>query len=76
MNVDEQINDYNQKKFKNWTDHEVVTFEVTSDVTGKTINVTLDGDFITCKNCRDKILFGGHWRQGSLTRSGGNGKKP
>lgn len=67
--VDEDIHKHNIEKFKSWQEEkELITFEVTSDITGKTIKVTLRGDFITCKDCRDKILNGWHWSQGSLNR--------
>ena len=73
MDVDEKINEHNQKLYKDWTHKENITFEVTNDITGQTIKVTLEGDFMTCKNCRDKILSGAfHWNQGSLERKRSN----
>ena len=69
MEIDEQINEHPQKLDKDWTQQERITFEVKNNITEETITVTLEGDFITCKNCRDKILSGGFtWVQGSLTR--------
>jgi hypothetical protein len=69
MDVDERINEHNQEKFGDWIQKEKITFKVTNNITKKTINVTLEGDFITCKNCRDKILSGGFtWNQGNLQR--------
>ena len=66
--IDEAINDYNQNEFKDWNQEDVVTFDIENDLTGKTITVILSGDFITVKNCRDKIIHGFHWHQGSLRR--------
>jgi len=67
-NVDVLINEHNQELYKNWDHEENVTFEVKNDLTGKTIIVSLVGDFITCKNCRDKILSGFTWHQGAMER--------
>lgn len=68
MDIDEQINERNQKLYKDWFDNDKIVFKLINDITDQTINVTLEGDFKTCKNCRDKILTGYHWQQGSLQR--------
>lgn len=69
-NIDEQINKHNQEKFpdKYWGHKEKVVLDIRNDLTGETITITLEGDFKTVKNCRDKILYGYHWHQGSLRR--------
>jgi hypothetical protein len=66
--IDRNIHEHNQKLYKGWFQKEKVTFEIKSDITKETIKVTLEGDFITCKDCRDKILSGWNWTQGSLQR--------
>lgn len=68
MTLDETINQHNQTKFGDWNWTERVTLELINDLTGKTIKVTLEGDFVTCKNCRDKILEGFTWHQGKVER--------
>jgi hypothetical protein len=67
--IDEKIHAHNANLYKSWNHKEKITFELKSDITGKIIQVVLEGDFITCKDCRDKILEGSfNWTQGSLRR--------
>lgn len=68
MTLDKMINQHNQTKFKDWDWDERITLELSNALTGKTIIVTLEGDFLTCKNCRDKILDGFTWHQVKVGR--------
>lgn len=68
MTLDKMINQHNQTKFKDWDWDERIELELTNDLTGKTIKVILGGDFVTCKNCRDKILDGFTWHQVKVER--------
>jgi hypothetical protein len=61
--LDALINEYNQNKFKDWNWDEKIELKLHNELTDKTITVTLEGDFITCKNCRDKILEGWYCNQ-------------
>lgn len=67
-NMDEKIHKHNLT-LKLPKGKEEVAFELTSRITGETIKVILKGDILTCKDCRDKILWGSfNWSQGSLQR--------
>lgn len=66
--MDEKIHKHNLT-LKLPKGREKIDFDLTNRITGETIQVILKGDIITCKNCRDKILWGSfNWSQGSLKR--------
>ena len=66
-NIDEVIHKHNLSLGLEDRNEEI-KFTVKSRITGKTIKVTFEGDAVTSKDCRDKILLGFNWSQGSLIR--------